>query len=261
MVVSKKIFFSFQTMSRIVKGPTEAYLETVKTSSVQLKTALKNQLLILDLNGTLVSRVDRNKSMYLRPYGQEFFNYIFDNFNVMVWSSAQTHSVNNMSRMFGINKDKISVLWDRNSFNLSKYDFNRKSLTIKDLDKVWTHFKGEYDATNTILLDDSPKKAQLQPYNCIHPSEFEHTSEEFRKHGDAELLNIIDYLKKLQFQSNVANYIKNHPFKEEEKALNKIYMSEYYLFADEPTKKGVLVDLQPKQQIDDIAESLSTLKI
>lgn len=253
-------------MKRTVQGPIESYLEAARIKSVQLESPLKNQLLILDLNGTLVSRVNRNKSMYLRPYGQEFFNYIFDNFKVMVWSSAQTHSVNNMSRMFGKNKEKILVLWDRTSFNLSTRDFNRKSLTIKDLDKVWSHFKGEYDATNTILLDDSPKKAQLQPYNCIHPTEFEHTSEDFAANGDAELINVMNYLKKLQFQSNVANYMKENPFHAEEKALNKTYLVEHYLFADEPTKKGLLVDLQPKKQTnkrDDstLVEGLSNLKI
>ncbi|CEG70467.1 hypothetical protein RMATCC62417_06360 [Rhizopus microsporus] len=191
--------------------PSQHYLEIAKQASITLKEPRK-QLLILDLNGTLVSRVKGGGSMFVRPFSDQFFDYIFDHFTVMVWSSAQPHSVNFMCRMFGSHRSKLALIWDRTSFGLSIEEYSRKTATIKDLNKVWQRLE-EFDATNTILLDDSSSKTVLQPFNVIHPTEFIHGSSSFRSSGECELVQIIDYLKVLRYQSNVANYIMNHPFK------------------------------------------------
>ncbi|KAI8080218.1 HAD-like domain-containing protein [Gilbertella persicaria] len=238
-------------------APTKLYLDIVNKRSTQLEKCSKNQLLILDLNGTLVSRVSK-RSMYVRPYSQKFIDYVFDNFNVMLWSSARPHSVRNMCRMFGKRTKDISVIWDRTSFELSEVDYGRKVVTVKDLDKVWKHFNYKYDPTNTILIDDSPVKAQLQPYNCIHPSEFKHTSKSFVSSGESELLHLINYLKVLQFQSNVANYIKQHPY---DHAVNdnaeNIYLVEHYVFADPIDTPPRLTDLKPVE--DELTSKLAKL--
>lgn len=241
-------------MSTRILKPSKAYLDIVQKESVTLKEALKNQLLILDLNGTLVSRNKKNKSMYVRPYSKEFFDYAFENFTVMLWSSAQPHSVKYMSRAFGTkNLEKVSLIWDRTRFGLSKIDFNRKVVTIKDLDRVWKEFDGKYDSTNTVLLDDSEAKTVLQPYNAIHPVEFIHHSNDFVLNGEAELLHVIEYLKKLQFQSNISNYIKHFPYESELKHEKNTTLVEYYQFTPDFTAP-TLVDL-------DITTTLSEIKI
>lgn len=78
------------------KEPTKEYL---KISKEQQSNTLKEpvdkdkQLLILDLNGTLVSRAGRNPttSLFVRPYDKEFFDYIFSQFYVIVWSSGKNN--------------------------------------------------------------------------------------------------------------------------------------------------------------------------
>lgn len=251
------------TMSTVIRQkkllPKKSYLDVVSKESVQLNTPLKNQLLILDLNGTLVSRSKTNKSMYARPYSRKFFDYIFDNFRVMLWSSAQPHSVKFMSRIFGQRKEKLLVSWDRTNFGLSKADYSRKVTTIKDLDKVWSYFKGEYDPTNTIMLDDSPIKAQLQPYNCVHPTEFEHLSQAFVSSGECELLHVMDYLKKLQFQTNVSNYMKHHPYdgSHQSSRHKKSYKVKFYNFHNDSNERGESVNLQPKQKTENVMGSLT----
>lgn len=245
-------------MNKSIK-PSQVYLDIVKKESKLLTTPRKDILLILDLNGTLVSRTKKNKSMYVRPYSKEFFDYIFDNFTVMLWSSAQNHSVKFMSKIFGDKTNKLTLTWDRNSLGLSARDFNRKVVTIKDLNKVWHHFgEGKYDATNTILLDDSPLKTALQPYNAIHPTEFEHFSSTFLSSGESELLHVIDYLKTLQFQSNISNYIKNNPFNSNEQSKEKnIYSTDFYKFDSlEPT----IIDFKP-DDLGDIISRVEKLKI
>lgn len=246
-------------MNKALK-PSQAYLDLVKKESKTLKEARKDILLILDLNGTLVSRNKRNKSMFVRPFSQQFFDYVFDNFTVMLWSSAQTHSVGYMSRIFGDRKQKLGLIWDRHSFKLSQRDFNRKVVTIKDLEKVWQHFDGKFDATNTILLDDSPKKTVLQPYNAVHPTEFEHFSNAFVSSGESELLHVMNYLKTLQFQSNIANYMKNKPYLSKEAPTEKnTWLVEYYLFTGEGC---TIVDLKPKddsKHTDDDVDEVNTI--
>lgn len=246
-------------MSKKVLAPTKAYLNVVNKESITLKEARKDQLLILDLNGTLVSRNRKNKSMYVRPYAQEFFDYVFENFTVMLWSSAQPHSVKYMSRIFRHRRDKLVAVWDRTSLDLSTRDFNRKSLTIKDLNKVWKHFDGKYDATNTILLDDSHQKTILQPYNAIHPTEFEHHSTAFVSSGESELLHVMEYLRAIQFQSNIAWYIKRHPYHNLPKNNEKnIYKLEFYRFADNWENAPQIVDFTP---VDNLLNDFSSIQI
>lgn len=54
----------------------------------------------------------------------------------------------------------------------STYFAARKSPTIKDLNKVWTALPGKHSAKTTLLLDDSPDKIRLQPYNHVCISEY-----------------------------------------------------------------------------------------
>lgn len=212
------------------REPLQSYLDHSNVSSVTLKSPLvKKQLLILDLNGTLVSRLKPTTALYARPYHGKFFDYIFENFDVMVWSSgnclplpmmilalillfhfiAQPQNVNNMCRIFDEHRSKLRLIWDRKKFGLSLKEYNSKTLTIKDLERVWQQLP-EFGPTNTILLDDSPEKTVLQPYNHCVVSEFDHKSPDFKARGDCELMLVMAYLKKLQYQDNVCNYIKNH---------------------------------------------------
>ena len=162
--------------------------------------------------------------MYVRPYQDKFLDYIFKHFQVMVWSSAQPHSVTKMCQLFGDYEPDLLRAWDRRYFNLSTSDYNRKSQTLKDLEIVWGGLGDdhEFDATNTILIDDSPAKAIIQPYNSIHLCEFDHTSPNFLKHGEDELLHVVQYLEQLRNQSNVCSFMRQEPFKSVDPTQNKV---------------------------------------
>ncbi|CAJ0842569.1 13234_t:CDS:2 [Entrophospora sp. SA101] len=128
-------------------------------------------LIVLDLNGTLVYR------------------------------DAQRINVNKMVKEIFGNDDsnKLLEIWSRDKFPLTNKEYHSKCLTIKDL-----------EMTNTILIDDSPLKAQLQPYNAIHLKEF--NRELFHNGNDSELLNVIEYLELLKCQSNISHFIKHRPY-------------------------------------------------
>ncbi|EGN97373.1 hypothetical protein SERLA73DRAFT_110577, partial [Serpula lacrymans var. lacrymans S7.3] len=98
----------------------------------------------------------------------------------MVWSSAQPHSVVDMvDKCFGKSKAELVAIWDRGSLGLGKDDYFKKTQTTKDLVKPWAKLSSDaalpvvHSALTTLLLDDSPLKARLQPYNHVCIPEYD----------------------------------------------------------------------------------------
>ncbi|KAG2213830.1 hypothetical protein INT47_001099 [Mucor saturninus] len=181
------------------------YLTISERSSTVQKTKSYG-LIILDLNGTLCSRTTV-KSFYTRPHADTFFNYIFNNFTVMVWSSAQESSVKNMCKMF--EPHKPTIVWHRGHLGLSAEDFYKDVEAVKDLDKVWEAYP-QFSAKNTIVLDDTREKLAAQPYNLVLMRTFDHNS--LGPTGERDLLKVIHYLMLAQVQRNYCNYIRYVPF-------------------------------------------------
>ncbi|KAK2467554.1 hypothetical protein APHAL10511_000409 [Amanita phalloides] len=140
------------------------------------------------------------RPVHLRPFLLSFKRYILHPdtskwLDTMIWSSAQPHSVQDMvEQCFGDEKDNLVAIWARDTLGLSDEDYNRKTQTTKDLAKPWASLalsKSRLDNQNkpgtstpsiqspathsaytTILLDDSPLKAQLQPWNHVCIKEY-----------------------------------------------------------------------------------------
>lgn len=183
--------------------------------------------------------------MYVRPYQDMFLDYLFKWFDVMVWSSAQPHSVANMCRLFGSHQPVC--IWDRRCFMLSGSQYHGKFPTIKNLEAVWWAFgQGtKYEAHNTILIDDSSHKTMMQPYNAIHISTFDHRDKRLIHKGDKELIHVMEYLEKLRNQSNVSNYIRHHPYKSSSSTTTTDHPHEHQVyFYDFTTGERQLVDLR-----------------
>ena len=135
--------------------------------------------------------------------------------DTMVWSSAQRHNVDDMvDKCFGDRRIGLVAVWARDTLGLRPDEFrmsyrvidsfshdidyfppDRKTQTTKDLGKPWTalslrppttpeHESGQtaviqqshtHSALTTVLLDDSPLKARLQPWNHICIPEYTRT--------------------------------------------------------------------------------------
>jgi hypothetical protein len=192
------------------------------------------KLIILDLNGTLVFR-KKTRKITLRPFLKEFIDYLFTdgNFLVMVWTTARPENTKIMvDLIFGDQREKLIAIWSRDKFGLTKKEYERHTVPFKNLDMVWNDLNSQIangnlfmntlkspskltlDPTNTILIDDSRYKTQLQPFNAIHPREFD--LKRSRNGDDSELKKIIEYLEVIKYQSNVAAYMKENPFSVQE---------------------------------------------
>ncbi|PBL03445.1 hypothetical protein ARMGADRAFT_866887, partial [Armillaria gallica] len=129
-----------------------------------------------------------------RPYMGSFRQYLFhpktlEWLDTMVWSSAQPFNVDHMvDQCFKEEKEKLIAVWARDTLGLTSAQYHQKTQTTKDLAKPWTTLSFEdgpshepapttepsrsayaHSALTTLLLDDSPLKAQLQPWNhfCV----------------------------------------------------------------------------------------------
>lgn len=128
------------------RSPSPSYLAQADEPSSQLEDPTDvRKLLILDLNGSLLIRAAHKRargydpyagnsqralrSVHPRPYMAVFRAYLLHPetrkwLDVMVWSSAQPHSVADMvGNCFGAERDKLVAVWARDTLGLSKADY------------------------------------------------------------------------------------------------------------------------------------------
>lgn len=110
--------------------------------------------------------------VFERPHVQEFLDYVFDNYNVSVWTAASKSYA-----LFII--DKVILTKPGRHLDYVLYDSHtkhsdKKYKTIKKLDTIWEIYKlPGYDKSNTIIIDDLPEVHKSQPNNSIQIKEFE----------------------------------------------------------------------------------------
>lgn len=127
--------------------------------------------------------------VFERPGLQPFLTYLFENFNVSIWTAASKDYA-----LFII--DKIVLAGNKNR----KIDYiffsyhcdisEKKKKGTKDLSLLWDTFGlKEFTKENTVILDDYDEVQNTQPENCIVAVPFE-----FGKEGSEK----DDFLEKLQ---------------------------------------------------------------
>ncbi|XP_004499470.1 uncharacterized FCP1 homology domain-containing protein C1271.03c-like [Cicer arietinum] len=209
-------------------------ISSIKISAGNLK---KKKLLVLDINGLLVDIISpppkhvkadasiSRKALFKRPFYVEFLNFCFENFEVAVWSSRLKKNVDSViDYLMGDMKQKLLFCWDLSHCTETSFktlENKHKPLVFKDLRKIWDKYdpnlpweKGYYNESNTLLLDDSPYKALLNPpHNSIFPHtfSFEHQNDNSLAVG-GDLRRYLDGLAKAE---NMVKYVEEHPFGQE----------------------------------------------
>ncbi|GFP88135.1 hypothetical protein PHJA_000957200 [Phtheirospermum japonicum] len=178
----------------------------------KLNLGPKKKLLVLCLGGLLVHRVHlRNQHsvrglrpdvvygkflVFKRPFCTEFLKFCFERFDVALWSSAREHNIEGvLSNITGGTRSKLVFIWGQEECTESGYQClhkEEKPLFLKELKDIWEHkyYKGQYSATNTLLIDDEPHTSLAQ--SCPNG--------ELRK-----------YLDGLADAKDVPTYVKDHP--------------------------------------------------
>ena len=122
--------------------PTDDYLWTSREHSRRLDDPTQSRkLIVLDLNGSLLIRSPhvrrsgrgtqqpRLRAVHPRPFIPAFRSYIFHKatkpwLDVMVWSSAQPHSVDDMvDKCFQERKKELRAIWARDTLGLNQDEY------------------------------------------------------------------------------------------------------------------------------------------
>lgn len=202
--------------------PTAEYIAQA-TEPPEFIDTPNNILVILDLNGTLLYRPNKNaKTMIERPFLKPFLRYLFQNFKVMVWSSAKPDNVKALVSQSLDNslKSQLVAQWARDSFGLSPTNYSQNVQVYKNLKLVWSRdviqqhhpeyaSGGRFGQHNTVLVDDSALKANAQPFNLLEIPEFSATPEQMD--GDV-LREVAGYLEILRQQADVSKFMNQTPF-------------------------------------------------
>lgn len=195
---------------------------------------LKKKLLILDLNGLLVDINEdkhnahmadakvRRKLVFRRPYCDDFLNFCALNFELGVWSSRKKENVASVvdivMRDF---KPCLLFCWDMSKCTFTGHktlENVHKPLVLKELRKLWNKEEpdlpwevGDYSASNTLLVDDSPYKAlRNPPYTAIFPHSYSYMNWNDNSLGPGGDLRV--YLQNLAFADDVQCFVRNNPF-------------------------------------------------
>ncbi|GAB4860890.1 hypothetical protein Ancab_036051 [Ancistrocladus abbreviatus] len=194
----------------------------------------RRKLLILDLNGLLAdivpycsdrytpSKTISSKAVFKRPFCDDFLQFCFERFDVGIWSSRTRKNVAALvDFLLGATKQKLLFCWDQSHCTKTGYstmENKDKPLFLKELKKIWNKqgpdlrwVKGQYDESNTLLLDDTPYKAlRNPPYTAIFPRPFVYKNVKDTSLGPGGDLRV--YLERLAAAENVQVFVKENPF-------------------------------------------------
>jgi len=170
-----------------------------------VRTMQERNLLILDLDETLIyateSPLDRPADLrigpyfvHVRPHLHQFLHDVFGQFEVAVWSSADPGYVEQVVRSIVPDGLTPSFVWSRLRCT-PRLDLERhEHVHVKDLRKVK---RRGYDLDRTIIIDDSPEKAQRNYGNAVYVQPF------YGEPDDRELLLLSQYLQSLATATRV----------------------------------------------------------
>ena len=105
--------------------------------------------------------------LFLRPHLDKFLDFLFENFNVSIWTAAsKDYALFVVDKIIlnGNPKRKIDYIFFSYHCNASK----KIKKNTKDLTMLWDLYKIKgYNKNNTIIMDDYDEVFNTQKDNCI----------------------------------------------------------------------------------------------
>ncbi|CAI9758703.1 unnamed protein product [Fraxinus pennsylvanica] len=226
---------------------------------------VRRKLLVLDVNGLLADIVmpapkDRiadtrilGRAVFRRPYCNDFLKFCFENFDVAIWSSRSKKVIDNVvNYLLGDLRHKLLFCWDMSHSTQTRFNTlenKHKPLVMKELKKIWEKYdprlpweKGYYNESNTLLLDDSPYKALLNPlHTAIFPYSYNYKDKSDNSLGPGGNLRV--YLEDMLKCDNVKKYVEQHPFGQGAIDETNIYWSFYSRVLESSTQDRSRIQL------------------
>lgn len=169
--------------------------------------------ILLDLDNTLISSISKEEEeemlkprmklftwkemegyykIFERPGLQEFLDFLFENFNVSVWTAAsKSYALFIIENFILVKKNRrLQYIFFSHHCKHSK----KIKRTQKSIEMLVDEYKLEEFGKNTYILDDHPEVFDAQPNKCLHIKAFEFTDRKSFEDNELEQ----DILPKLQ---------------------------------------------------------------
>jgi len=134
-----------------------------------------------------------------RPFLKEFLNYVFDNFDVAVWTAAGKDYAKNVLINIGIDESKLKFFYTEENCTIKLNYESGDYYGVKNLNKLKN--KG-FDLKDVLIVDDVQDTAVNNYGNLILIKKF------ITNREDTELLKLISYLEKMKNVDNVRDIEK-----------------------------------------------------
>ena len=112
--------------------------------------------------------------IYERPGLQKFLTWVFEHFNVNVWTAATKDYCTFICKEILLKEPGRQICWTFFSYHRKKSSKRYGSGNPKDLRMLWDvyHLPG-FNEENTFIVDDHPDVYSCQKPLCVHCPEFE----------------------------------------------------------------------------------------
>jgi hypothetical protein len=150
-------------------------------------------------------KMDEDYYVFERPGLQTFLDWLFQNYNISVWSAASPDYVEFIVKNI-IEKNKRKIEYVLNSENCENCQKIFGDKHIKNLSMLWDiHDIKGYGPYNTLIIDDLKMVCKVQPHNSVQIKSFNTNHKNSKK--DNELKKIKKQLEKisLHFKKNINN--------------------------------------------------------
>jgi len=130
--------------------------------------------------------------VFERPGLQEFLKYVFEKYNVSVWTAAsKEYGLFIIEKILLQNKPERKLDFIMFSYHCDISE--KKGKGLKDLGILWKKFKLDgYNESNTVIIDDNNEVSEINKDRCIHIKPFKFLDKNSYK--DKELYNLVDKL-------------------------------------------------------------------
>ncbi|KAI7746456.1 hypothetical protein M8C21_022549, partial [Ambrosia artemisiifolia] len=222
------------------------------------------KLIVIDIGGLLADVIITRAETMLgskavvkkRPYCDEFLKFCFQTFNVGVWTSvSRSNTVHALNHLLRDTQHKLLFCWDLahcTDTGFQTVENTEKTLLLKELRKLWEKEDpnlpweiGEYDESNTLLVDTKSHRALVNPQDtAIFPYPYRH-----RLTKDDSLRELRVYLESLAATENVQKFVSENPFGQRpirEKNLSWGFYQKVIRAFSHKCKAGDSVDVQCK---------------
>lgn len=127
--------------------------------------------------------------VFERPHVQVFLDYIFQHYDVSVWTAASKDYALFIIDKIILSKPKRALKYILFSYHcdISEREYNG----IKDLRLMWDYFQlDNFQPHNTIIIDDLKDVHEIQPHNCIQVKAFQILKD--NSEHDNELVRVLE---------------------------------------------------------------------